>query len=126
MRLKAPVTGFGPLLWDKLLDACMSASSAEVAFLLDPHGLLISTRGSRAETEPEAVGARLMGAFEQADRIEGERALSLSLETSRFTLYGLRLVQPDGAFLTLGLLVPGGLTAERQGRVLALLSAATD
>lgn len=67
-----------------------------------------------------------MGAFEQADRIEGQRALSLLLETSRFTLHGLRLVQSDGAFLTLGLLIPGGLTAERQGRVLALLAAATE
>jgi hypothetical protein len=125
--LKAPVTGFGPVLWDKLLDACRAASLAEAAFLMDAQGLLVSARGSRAQTEPEAVGARLMRAFEQADRIDGERAaLSLSLETSHFTLHGLRLVQPDGTFLTLGLIVPGGLTAERQARVLALLAAATD
>jgi hypothetical protein len=83
-------------------------------------------RGPKVSEGLEAVGARLMVAFEQADLVVGEGeqlALSISLELPRGTLHGLRLVQPEGV-LVLGLIIPGGLTAERQERLQALLHAA--
>jgi len=122
--IKAPTAGFGPDGWNKLLDACAAVTGAEVALLMDPHGLIIASRGPRQGDDVEAVGARLMVAFEQADRIDGQRStLSMSFELPRGTVQGLRLTQPDGA-LTLGLIVPGGLSAERQHRLMTLIAAA--
>lgn len=121
--LNAPSAGFGPDGWNKLLDACVVTTGAEAALLMDPHGLIIASRGPAASDELEVVGARLMVAFEQADRIDGQRStLSISVELPRGTVHGLRLERPDGA-LTLGLIVPGGLSGERQARLLALISA---
>lgn len=122
--LNAPSAGFGPDGWNKLLDACVVTTGAEAALLMDPHGLIIASRGPAAGDELEVVGARLMVAFEQADRIDGQRStLSISVELPRGTVHGLRLERPDGA-LTLGLIVPGGLSAERQARLLTLITAA--
>lgn len=122
--IKAPVSGFGAQAWNRLLDACVAAVAAEAAFLMDPNGLVVSSRGPRAGDELEAVGARLMVAFDQADRIEPEQAtLSMTVETPRGSLHGLRLRAEVGV-LTLGLVVPGGITADRQARVLALVAAA--
>ena len=123
--LKAPVSGFGAQAWNRLLDACVAAVAAEAAFLMDPNGLVVSSRGPRAGDELEAVGARLMVAFDQADRIEGDQqTLAMTVETPRGSLHGLRLRQAEGGVLTLGLVVPGGLTADRQARVLTLVAAA--
>lgn len=123
--LKAPVTGFGPQAWNRLLDACVAAVAADAAFIMDPNGLVVSSRGPKVGEELEAVGARLMVAFDQADRIEGSQGtLSMTVETARGSIHGLRLRQPDGSVLTLGLVVPSGLTADRQARVLALVAAA--
>ena len=123
--LKAPVTGFGAQAWNRLLDACVAAVGAEAAFLMDPNGLVVSSRGPKAGSELEAVGARLMVAFDQADRIEGDQAtLSMTVESPKSSLHGLRLRQADGGVLTLGLVVPGGISADRQARVLALVAAA--
>ena len=124
--LKAPATGFGPQAWNRLLDACLAAVAAEAAFLMDPNGLVVASRGPRVSDELEAVGARLMVAFDQADRIDGggEGTLSMTVESAKGSLHGLRLRQPDGGILTLGLVVPGGLTADRQARVVALVAAA--
>lgn len=121
----APAAGFGPAAWDALLDACLSAARAQAAFLMDPHGLVISSRGASADPL-EAVGSRLMLAFEQADRIGAERTLSLSAETARGTLFGMRLVQADGSFLLLGVVVPGGLSSERQQQLTALVGRAAE
>ncbi len=122
--LKAPNVGFGPDAWNALLDASVATVAADTALLMDPAGLIIASRG-RGGDELEAVGARLMVAFEQADRIDGERStLSMSIELHRGTLHGVRLAQADGSFLTLGLLIPAGLTGERQARLLTLLAAA--
>ncbi|MFZ5444626.1 MAG: hypothetical protein ACOZQL_31825 [Myxococcota bacterium] len=121
--IKAPEVGFGAEAWNKLLDACARATLAEAAFLMDPAGLIIGARGPKAGADLEGVGARLMVAFEQADQIDGTHStLSMSVEMHRGTLHGVRLAS-DGAFLTLGLIIPGGLTAERQQRLLALLTA---
>lgn len=122
--LKAPVTGFGPNAWNRLLDACVAAVAADAAFLMDPNGLIVASRGQKANDELEAIGARLMLAFDHADRIEEQGTLSMTVESVRGSLHGLRLRQAEGAVLTLGLLVPSGLTAERQARVLSLVTAA--
>jgi hypothetical protein len=124
--LRAPATDFGPQAWNRLLDGCAAAVAAEAAFLMDPHGLVVAARGPRPAGEVEAVGARLMVALDQADRIEdAQSALAITVESPRGSLHGLRLTQPDGSFLTLGLVVPGGLTAERQARLLGVVAAAS-
>jgi hypothetical protein len=67
-----------------------------------------------------------MVAFDQADRIGGTNStLSMTVETARGTLHGLRLAQTDNSFLTLALIVSAGLTGERLARLIALISAAT-
>jgi hypothetical protein len=124
--LRAPAPAFGSAGWNKLLDACVAATTADAAFFMDPQGLIIASRGPRAGDDLEGVGAKLMAAFDQADRIEGlHSTLSMTVETARGTLHALRLAQPDGSLLTLGLVVAAGLTAERQARLLTLITAAT-
>lgn len=124
--LMAPSAGFGPDAWNTLLETCSAAVIADAAFLMDPAGLIVATRGRSAD-EMQGVGARLMVAFEQADRIDGEPiTLSLSIETLRGTLFGLRLSQAEGGFLTLGFNIPAGLTAERQTRLMSIVTGASE
>lgn len=124
--VKAPSGGFGPGAWNRLLDASVAAVGAEAAFLMDPHGLIVSARGPGVSEELEGTGARLMAAFDQADRIgSGHSTLSMTVETPRGTLHGLRLAQPDASFLTLAIVVGSGLTAERLARLMTLVNAAT-
>lgn len=121
--LLAPDTRFGAEGWNTLLEACVAAVAADGAFLMDAAGLIVASRGSH---EFDVIGARLMSAFEQADRIEGTRStLSLSIETPRGTLFGLRLAQSEGTFLTLGFTIPAGLTAERQARLVSTIAASS-
>jgi hypothetical protein len=66
----------------------------------------------------------MMMALEQADHVDGQHTtLSMSMEMPRGTVHGRRLSQPEGGFLTLGLVIPGGLTAERQQRLQTLVAA---
>jgi hypothetical protein len=122
--LKAPAAGFGAQGWNALLDACATSAGAEVAFLMDPQGLVVASRGPGSGSEElQGTGARLMVAFEQADHLEGGAStLSMTVETPRGTMHGVRLQQAEGGALTLGLLVPGGLSAERQARLVTVLT----
>lgn len=122
--VSAPSTDFGTGEWDALLDACLSATRAELAMITDAHGLVIANRGDSA-TPVEAIASHLLRAFEQADRTSPSPTLSLSAETERGTVHGVRLIQPDKAFLLLALVVPGGLSAERQSSLWSVLSRLT-
>jgi hypothetical protein len=120
----APIVGFGAAAWQSFLDGCLSSAHAESAFVMDAHGLIVVSRGQNTEGL-EATGSRLLLAFDHADRTSGERVLSMSVESARGTLHGLRLMQSDASFLLLGLVVPGGLSAERQQRLHALVNEAS-
>lgn len=130
MALEAPASDFGATTWNALLDACSHAVAASSAFLMTPQGLVIASRGRAAEHSDvlEAMGAHVMIAFEHADQLDpatfGEM-LSLTLESAHGTVHSVRLRQADDSRLTLGLIIPTGLTAERQARLVRVLTANT-
>lgn len=112
---------FGPVGWNRVLDACLHASQGESALLMDPAGLVVAARGLRPTEELEGIGARLMIAFEQAEAIEGSGSVKLAtLELASLTLFGARL-EAHGARLTLGVLIQGVLKPARRFALEALL-----
>jgi hypothetical protein len=125
--LEAPRAEFGARTWNSLLEAAAKAVSADAAFLMNSQGLLVASRGSPVE-ELEALGARLMVVLAEADRLNDAHSgemLSLTLESPKGTIHGVRLRESEDSGLTLGLLIASGLTAERQARLVQVLTAAS-
>ncbi len=122
--VSAPATNFGTAEWDVLLDACLKATNAELSMIADPQGLVIASCGSTS-LPVEGIASHLLLAFEQADRSSAAPTLSLSAETERGTIHGIRLAQPDGTFLLLALVIPGGLSPERQSALWSVLTRLT-
>lgn len=99
---------FGSGRWERLLDRVAAMTSARAAFLMDPRGLVVASRGPLPADELEGTGSRLLIMFEQADRMGTEPARSVAVELGVETLTGLRPSAVAGAeVLTLGVLGPG-------------------
>lgn len=123
--LPAPTSSYGSAAWNALLDECLDATHGESAFVMDPQGLIVAAAGRRPAEELEAIGSRLMIAFDQGDRMQdGQRSLTLTLETSQGALFGVRLLQEDGSVLTLGILSSGAMGPVPLQRIWTLLAGA--
>ena len=94
-------------LKDRLpLETCLKATGSETAFVMDSQGLTLTSRGRLHSGEIEAVGTRLMIAFEQASSMDfaaGE-VQSLLVEFDHLWLTGLRADAPSGRSFTVGLI----------------------
>ncbi|MFQ5587365.1 MAG: hypothetical protein ACE5F7_00870 [Nitrospiria bacterium] len=82
---------FGPEAWEKLLDWSLDLTGADTAFLMDDTGLTVASKGELSGDAAEAVGSRLMLAFEQGDQmaIAGQQTRSISFELDTLWVTGL-------------------------------------
>lgn len=109
----APVGGSA---WQARLEACRAAVSALGLLLMDASGLAVGAAGEWTAWPPaelEGLGARVMVALEQAERLEGpwERSRSVAFLIGGRALAGLRLGSGDDR-LTLALYSEKPLSAE--------------
>jgi len=91
--------------WSALLGWIRAMCSADAAFLIDRRGLLVASSGDIASDRAEGMGARLVLAFEHADRMEdaSQRSRSMVIDFGSGVLTGIRIPLPEGETLFLGI-----------------------
>jgi hypothetical protein len=91
---------------DELLQWAMELTSSSAAFVMDPEGFAIATRGSVVGEDAQAIGAQLMVTMAEADRAEhpGTPALAVAVDYAASTLTGLRVEREPGQVFTIGFL----------------------
>lgn len=92
--------------WDDLLQWAMPLAEAVSAFVMDPEGFAIATKGDLVGENAQAVGAQLMVTMAEADRVEypATPALVMSVEYASTTLTGVRVERDPGQAFTIGFL----------------------
>jgi len=78
---------------EAFLKWCHSVSKADIAFVVDAEGFVLSRYGLNSEEKSEGTGAELSYAIDQLDRISDEdtKLLSICLEYNTKHLYGFRV-----------------------------------
>lgn len=103
-----PAPTFGGAAWDELIAWCISENPCDGGFLMDASGLVVTTRGDFQIKEIEALGAQLLVALDQTDRMSrGLAACSaISLRLGDICASGQRFSGAPGASLLLCLVGP--------------------
>ncbi len=91
--------------WAALLGWIRALCAADAAFLIDVRGLLVAASGDVPKERAEGMGARLVLAFEHADRMEADaqRSRSMVIDFGGAVLTGIRIPLPEGETLVLGI-----------------------
>ncbi len=91
--------------WASLLAWVRLACSALEVFLIDGRGLLVASSGDISKERAESMGARLVLAFEQADRMEesASQSRSIVIDFGDVVLTGIRIPLPEGGTLVVGI-----------------------
>ena len=105
---------FGPAIFNEMLAWCVEQTDAELAFIVDMQGLIVTSIGGLDPALIEGIGARLLVAFDQADAITGigEAPGSISIELGRRFLTGLRIRRGEGHTFIVGVLASQPVPAE--------------
>jgi len=105
--------------WSKMLQWCGEALDADGAFVVDGRGLLVGHHGVLVADTMQEMGARLLMAFEQADQMAPDGALSrsISIQLSRTWLAGMRVAVSDDEMLTIGVVTSRPLSAEARTQI---------
>lgn len=98
--------------YDAVAAWCQQVLSAEAVFFLDERGLLVASIGNIPAQTAEAMGARMVFTFEQADAMRegGERTKSISVEFAGSWLTGWRFAM-ETVVLTVVAVTPKPLPA---------------
>ena len=112
LELPEPIPdAIGSLGWARMLAWSVKALNAHGAFVIDAQGLVLALHGELEKNEMEAMGARLLIAFDQADQMVAKtRATSITIEIGSAFLTGMRLLVGP-FYLTLGLQTRAPLSA---------------
>lgn len=78
---------------ESLLKWCHNLSKADLTFVVDGEGFVLSTYGHNSEEESEGTGAELSYALEQLDRMSDDdtKLLSICLEYNTKHVYGFQV-----------------------------------
>ncbi len=79
-----------PENWEQFAARARHVASAEVASVVDAHGLVIAAEGPSAQSEGERVGARLLVALDQAKEIDETQGKVAALEVAGSWLTAVR------------------------------------
>ncbi|HEX7603920.1 MAG TPA: hypothetical protein VF316_20020 [Polyangiaceae bacterium] len=110
----------GPVEWGALIGWVRALAGADAVFLSDASGLLVALAGDVTHEHAEAMGSRLVLAFEHADRMEAAEAHAtrfMAVDFGGVVVSGLRVDLPEGGRLVLGIAGPTALGAELRGDI---------
>jgi hypothetical protein len=96
----------GPVDWGALIGWVRALAGADAVFLSDASGLLVALAGDVTHEHAEAMGSRLVLAFEHADRMEAAEAHAsrfMAVDFGGVVVSGLRVDLPEGGRLVLGI-----------------------
>jgi hypothetical protein len=108
--------------WGRMLEWCAEALGAKAAFVVDSRGLGIASSGDLAPQQIEETGARLMAAFEQADKLTPAlgSALSVSIELDSQEsgwLVGIQVEAEEDEKLVVGLMLDRPLSRSARQKI---------
>ncbi len=109
--------------WDALLDWSGATCGAAAAFVVDPEGFVIGSRGAVPDDGFEGAGAELSYLMGQADAMnpEGGTVRAVRLDFPDRTLVGLRTEGEEAAGFVLAFLDPATLTPDLGAAILQVL-----
>lgn len=109
--------------WDEILDWSAAQTQAAAAFVVDPQGFVIGSRGAVPDDGFEGAGAELSYVMGQADAMNPEHGTlrSIRLEFPDRTLVGLRTEEAEAAGFVLAFLDPVQLTPAVGSAILRVL-----
>jgi len=115
-RPPRPAAPQGPVDWTSLLGWVRALVGADAVFLTDTSGLLVALAGELQADHAEPMGARLVLAFEHADRMEADANASrfMVVDFGGSVVSGLRVDLPEGGRLVLG--IAGRSAVDAQAR----------
>jgi hypothetical protein len=103
--------------WASVLDWCSTALDADSAFVMDEQGLVVASCGVLDTDAAQGIGARLVLAFEQADRMDAAAdSQSIAIELGGSWLSGLRVPMAEQR-LTVGIVASRALGGEVRGTI---------
>lgn len=105
----------GPVDWGALIGWVRALAGADAVILSDASGLLVALSGDVTHEHAEAMGSRLVLAFEHADRMEAAEAHAsrfMAVDFGGVVVSGLRVDLPEGGRLVLGIAAPTALGAD--------------
>lgn len=102
------VPAFGASGFNTLLDWCLEATQAESAFIVDDRGLPVAERGAFEGEQVRELGARLVAAFDQLQRMQlsDAPAESMLVELGPRRLSGINVDFGAGQFMAVGIVGP--------------------
>ena len=112
--------------WNQFLDDCLSVCHGRSAFVLDDHGLVVSTRGTEDPEVLEVLGARLTVTFQQADRMShrAEGATAVCIELDEGWLTGVKYSVFGAGPLIVGVMADGPVFGDPRDEIVELLQRA--
>lgn len=101
-----PAPTFGGAAWDELISWCIVENPCDGGFLMDASGLVVTTQGLLPIDEIEALGAQLLVALDQTDRMSLRvgTCSTISLRLDEVCASGLRFSDTPGSSLLLCLI----------------------
>lgn len=112
--------------WNQFLDDCLAVCHGRNAFLLDDHGLVVSTRGTEDPEVLEVLGARLTVTFQQADRMShrAEGASTVCIELDDGWLTGVKYAVSGAGPLIVGVMGDAPVFGDPRDEIVELLQRA--
>lgn len=108
-RPSPPPTHVGAEGWNRLLEDYAQYTGSREIFIVDASGLAVASLGIPGDWDLERIGSRLSLAFDQADQMSSRWCRHIAIDLGSRILTGIRLTDPDGGTLTLGVLADAPL-----------------
>jgi hypothetical protein len=105
--------------WEACIAACMSATRAEAAFVVDSQGFVIASRGRVPSQGFEGAGAELICSIEQIERVapDAGKILSLDVEFDKRRIVGFVASSEEIPPYVVGLVSPEPLRVEMKSKI---------
>lgn len=94
--------------WETCISWCMSLTKAEAAFVVDPQGFIIASRGRAPGYGFEGTGAELICSVEQLERVapDAGKLMWVDLDFDKRKIVGFVTPSEDSASYVIGLIAP--------------------
>lgn len=110
--------------WEVFLAWSLELSRARAAFVVDPQGFVVATRGNVPSDHFEGLGAEMAYAMEQLNRIDGEAGplLTIELQFASRRLVAVRADRGEEGSFVIGFVGARPLSDEVRGAILRQLA----
>ena len=105
--------------WETCIAWCMSLTRAEAAFVVDPQGFVIASRGRIPSQGFEGAGAELVCSIEQIERVapDAGKILCIDVDFDKRKIVGFVAASDNATPYVVGLVAPEPLRIEAKQKI---------